>query len=541
LSYDIFVDFDNTIPSGFLECIGAEATIDKIEVKFSYCPSCETTTTDAGASYNFTSAPFTITDGALHTFICLRFLNGTPQTEKARCSLNGDSFYAESYDRIHNGTIVITGGTISGYGTNAYNNPMQWNGSFTVANGMNLGTGSVTLGANMTITVDDSVTVGGVISGAYNLTKAGVGTLTLSGNNTATGNLTASAGGDMTLSGTNAWAGVYAQAGAGLTIAGSTSVSTTVHIAGYAVVYPFSGSAILYGNGNIYGNLALSGISTFTGTVGGTLTLAGGTWQGSGTVSGLVTTYGGRVTGILTASSGVVVNTYELLSGGTIIGNVEVLGTASPATTGAIFVGYKSYSPSLEYYQNLTITGDLEFQSLSYYRNTISSTTIAGYKVVVSGDLFIASNVTLEFDDINSDVLQLTETFEIITADSITGTFFDGLPDGAYTTAGLNKYRIAYTSTKITLEVVSDFTVTIASPAVLTTPNATGLFSGPPNDATIDFTTTGALPSPLVVGTTYYVVNILSPTTFQISTSNGGAAITTTGTQSGTHTLRYVP
>lgn len=441
LSYDIFVDFDNTIPSVFLECIGESAPIDRIEVKFSYCPSCETSTTDAGASFIFTSPPFTITDGALHTFICLRFLNGSPQSEKARCLLNGDSFYAESYDRIHNGTIVITGGTISGYGTNTYNNPMQWNGSFTVSSAVNLGTGSVTLGANLTITVDDSVTVGGVISGAYNLIKAGSGTLTLSGNNTATGNLTASAGG-LTLSGTNAWAAVYAQTGTILTVSGSTSNSTSVSV---------SPSAGLAGSGNIYGNLALSGTSNFAGTVGGTLTLTNGNWAGSGTVSGVVTiVQSSVVSGTLTASSGVVVDTEELLSGGTIIGNVSVHGTASPATTGALFVGYKS---GAEYYLDLTITGDLEFQSLSYYRNTIASATPAYYGVQVSGDLTIASSVTLEVDDIDSATLTTGGVLVIATAASITGTF-DGLAEGDTVTAGSNSFTISYLGGQITLTVL---------------------------------------------------------------------------------------
>jgi hypothetical protein len=60
---------------------------------------------------------------------------------------------------------------------------------------------------------------------------------------------------------------------------------------------------------------------------------------------------------------------------------------------------------------------------------------------------------------------------------------------------------------------------------------AHGLTAGTP----ILFTTTGALPSGLVAGTIYYV---LSPTTdsFNVAATPGGSAITTTGTQSGTHT-----
>ena len=53
---------------------------------------------------------------------------------------------------------------------------------------------------------------------------------------------------------------------------------------------------------------------------------------------------------------------------------------------------------------------------------------------------------------------------------------------------------------------------------------------------TVTFATTGALPTGLTAGTTYYVV---SPTadTFEVATTAGGTPITTTGTQSGTHTI----
>lgn len=73
-------------------------------------------------------------------------------------------------------------------------------------------------------------------------------------------------------------------------------------------------------------------------------------------------------------------------------------------------------------------------------------------------------------------------------------------------------------------------TISIAAPGVVTW-NAHGLVDGTP----IQFTTTGALPTGITAGTTYYVK---SPTTnsFNLATTVGGAAITTSGSQSGTHT-----
>jgi len=74
-------------------------------------------------------------------------------------------------------------------------------------------------------------------------------------------------------------------------------------------------------------------------------------------------------------------------------------------------------------------------------------------------------------------------------------------------------------------------TITIAAPGVVTW-TAHGLSV---ND-TIRFTTTGALPTGLAINTTYYVKEVLSANTFTVSTSAGGAAVTTSGTQSGTQT-----
>jgi len=76
------------------------------------------------------------------------------------------------------------------------------------------------------------------------------------------------------------------------------------------------------------------------------------------------------------------------------------------------------------------------------------------------------------------------------------------------------------------------FTVTIASPAVVTWTGVNNLPSGTP----VRLTTTGALPTGLTTGVTYYVINA-SGTTCNLSLTFGGAAINTTGSQSGTHTM----
>lgn len=72
-------------------------------------------------------------------------------------------------------------------------------------------------------------------------------------------------------------------------------------------------------------------------------------------------------------------------------------------------------------------------------------------------------------------------------------------------------------------------TITIASPGVVTW-TAHGFAA----DTAVVFTTTGALPTGLTAGTTYYVRNPAA-NTFEVSATVGGASINTSGSQSGTH------
>jgi hypothetical protein len=76
-------------------------------------------------------------------------------------------------------------------------------------------------------------------------------------------------------------------------------------------------------------------------------------------------------------------------------------------------------------------------------------------------------------------------------------------------------------------------TLTIASPCVVT------LSMPPANGVAVRFATTGALPTGLTVGTTYYVVNATAYSC-NLAATVGGTAINTGGSQSGVHTLSLV-
>lgn len=95
--------------------------------------------------------------------------------------------------------------------------------------------------------------------------------------------------------------------------------------------------------------------------------------------------------------------------------------------------------------------------------------------------------------------------------------------------------RLTYADLFAALSKTATVTITIATPGVVTW-NAHGLRNGMP----IRLTTTGALPTGLVAGTTYYIVN-KSTNTFQLSATVDGSAINTSGSQSGTHTALCAP
>src|SRR5207244_3139613 len=113
------------------------------------------------------------------------------------------------------------------------NNPQVWGGSFTFlgTSDLNLGTGSVTLNANPTITVSaGTLTEGGVIAnGTGNgITKSGDGQLTLSAANSFTGGLTIN-GGAVRLGNASA---------AGGTLGGTIVVNPGGTLIGTALAFP---------------------------------------------------------------------------------------------------------------------------------------------------------------------------------------------------------------------------------------------------------------------------------------------------------------
>ncbi len=118
---------------------------------------------------------------------------------------------------------------------------------------------------------------------------------------------------------------------------------------------------------------------------------------------------------------------------------------------------------------------------------------------------------------------------------SITAFAGFSLPSGWLWANGQTVARATYPALLTALTTTSTVTITVASPAVVTW-TAHGLSNGWP----VQFSTTGALPTGLVAGTTYYVLGAAT-NTFQLAATPAGTAINTSGSQSGTQTGIFAP
>ncbi len=257
-------------------------------------------------------------------------------TINGNATLNGNGIFNFTNPGKISGTLGATGG--------------NWNGNGSVTGLTTASSGTFTIGTGANFTADGNLDVTGgsiaagnsasTITGSVNYTSgtsssfagviAGAGkTLTL--NNAAA---------TLTLGGINSYTGVTTITAGDLEVNGSIAAGSTLNIAT---------GGTLSGNGTINGNVTLTGNGVIDlknpATIGGTLAVTGGNWNGHGSVAGLVTSSSGTFTigagGHLTADGGVNV------TGGTIVlaapsskikGNVNYT-SSSNSTLGGIVEG----------------------------------------------------------------------------------------------------------------------------------------------------------------------------------------------------------
>lgn len=153
-------------------------------------------------------------------------------------------------------------------------------------------------------------------------------------------------------------------------------------------------------------------------------------------------------------------------------------------------------------------------------RNLIASST--GAKLVLAGAATVAC-VANAADIGAGGMLHLQDQ-------RASGTASGNVTSGAWRSRVLN--TVTHNSISGASHVNSVVTISIATPGVVTW-NAHGLVA----DTAIIFETTGALPTGLAIGTVYFV---RAPTAndFTLAATPGGAAINTSGVQSGVHTAK---
>lgn len=183
------------------------------------------------------------------------------------------------------------------------------------------------------------------------------------------------------------------------------------------------------------------------------------------------------------------------------------------------------------------------------YYNTNGTTGWTAIGAGGSGDFVgpasSTDNAAVRFDSTTGKLGQDSALIIADTTGSLSRSGNGGIPvQGTNTNDdAATGYCGQYISTATTaLAAASTITVTIASPAVVTR-TAHGYSTGAVTTAQ-RFTTTGALPTGLTAGTTYYVT-VIDANTFYVSTSAdnalAGTYINTSGSQSGTHTADTRP
>jgi autotransporter-associated beta strand protein len=396
---------------------------------------------------------------------------------------------------IGTGTFAINGGTIDNTSgaaiTDSNNNAQTWGGNFTFAgsNTLNLGTGAVALGAARTVTTTaGTLTVGGVISGSFALTKAGVGTVVLTRANTFTGGVTISAGKLLANNTTGSATGTgTATVTSGGTLGGSGTVSGAVNVSSGGFLAPGSGSGTaILNTGVITLSSGASLDSVVNGTTAGTgydqVNVTGNAIITGSTLSlsGASTTHDGSQLTIVKVSGTETGTFTSLAQGGTIAFNGvtytasyvggtghSIVLTASPAASStavtssanpAVFGQSVTFTASVTSSSSGAPTGTVTFKDGSTTLGTdtlngsaqatfsISALSVAGHSItaVYSGDANFTASTSLALSQTvnhDSSVATLVASTNpvvfgqsiILTATVAASSPGSGIPTGAVT------------------------------------------------------------------------------------------------------------
>jgi hypothetical protein len=224
------------------------------------------------------------------------------------------------------------------------------------------------------------------------------------------------------------------------------------------------------------------------------------------------------------------------------------LGAPAGALAGIKLIGDTTTPSNVVINSTVTVTG----ANASIIMEGFKYTTVSGNCLYASGGGFISISGKIEFGSCGQFHMQTNVGGNIVVA--TTNYIISGSAQCHYI---CNKFGVTeVNATSVTMTSAPAFslcfagsiagylihggctfvnptvTITIASPGVVTYTGHNKLA----NEA-LAFSTTGALPTGLTAGTTYYVKTVLNANTFTVSATPGGAVINTTGSQSGVHSI----
>ncbi|WP_372400702.1 Ig-like domain-containing protein (plasmid) [Azospirillum sp. HJ39] len=313
----------------------------------------------SGDNSGFTGA-FTISAGT----VTVSHANALGDTTKGTTVASGAAL------ALTGGITIAENLTLSGSGVSS-------GGALVSASGTNTVSGTVTLNDDTTVTTTGDLTLSGVVSGAFNLIKAGSDSLTLSGTNSYTGTTTVSAGtlsisgsGNISAAAVTLAGGTLESTGSSVTLANDITLGT-----GNGTVSVGSGKALTLSG-------VISGANTLTKTGSGSLTLSGNNgYSGNTTVSAGTLVAGhnnalGTTTGSTTVSSGA---TLAIADGISLAEGLTIAG-AGVSNAGALQVtsGSATLSGNVAMGAN-TIVG------VSGTGLTLSGTVSGGFNLTKSG------------------------------------------------------------------------------------------------------------------------------------------------------------
>jgi hypothetical protein len=259
----------------------------------------------------------------------------------------------------------------------------------------------------------------------------------------------------------------------------------------------------------------------------------GGSGGGGGTPGGSNTQIQYNNSGAFAGASGLTTNGTELtIASGTVTADAPVLNMSQTWNNAAVtFTGLKFNADGTSDANSAaaSLLMDLQVDEVSRF----NVTKMGGVNIRSIDPTFRLGYLTENQLVINQGVLNAASNFQVGFSSSSIGVTTLNM-DTILTRRAAANFRLgaADTSTSATV------TITIAAPGVVTW-SSNPLSTGTP----VVFSTTGALPTGITAGTTYYAV-VVTASTFQIATSFANAiaatptVVTTSGSQSGTHTIR---